>query len=218
MTTVEALGSARVPRPLLPKSIGQKQMMTLRGGNSEGGSKAQSGEANVPAASSSSQRAADATSAYWVIAGVITGLCLLSGQLAIIAGNIVGLAYPTYYSLKALNQSKQPGGELLQARLLTYWTCFALLQLVEGVVMPWRWNIPHYYAVKVVLLVWMHNEGARAIYNKWLKPLARTHEGKVEAKLSEAVELVQDRVALLKSITSHALRNFARSVIQSIPM
>ena len=44
-------------------------------------------------------------SAQWVLAGSISGLCLLSGHIAAVFGGLVGLAYPAYLSIKALESS-----------------------------------------------------------------------------------------------------------------
>eukprot|EP00960_Hanusia_phi_P021342 630853-Hanusia_phi.AAC.3 len=88
MAGVEALrADSKAPSLLLPQVSGDRAglAMRLRGGSTSRRGEAQDG-VKPSSAPSSSLRAADSASAYWVIAGVVTGLCLLSGHLAIIAG------------------------------------------------------------------------------------------------------------------------------------
>ena len=90
--------------------------------------------------SAAAARPAD-PSALWVLAGSISGLCLLSGHIAAAFGGLVGLAYPAYLSVKALESpdGQAPASSAADAKrnLLTYWICYSLLQLVEGIAGPW---------------------------------------------------------------------------------
>ena len=109
-----------------------------------------SGSAERPSAGSLSD-----PSAQWVLAGSISGLCLLSGHIATVIGSLVGLAYPAYLSIKALEaadsgpeaenasepQGKHPRDE--KRELLTYWVCYALLQMAEGIMGPWIHQVLH---------------------------------------------------------------------------
>ena len=79
-------------------------------------------------------------SALWVLVGSISGLCLLSGHIASLFSGLVGLAYPTYLSVKALESHDQPTegkGQDAKQELLIYWVCYALLLLAENLVGPW---------------------------------------------------------------------------------
>ena len=140
-------------------------------------------------------------SAQWVLAGSITGLCLLSGHIAAFFCGIVGLLYPAYLSLKAL-ESATPADEGCGARaknardpkqeLLMYWVCYSILHLAEGIMGPCVSQIQHYEAVKVAVLVWLHRQGARSMYDKWLHSAIK----EMEAHTEEVVNTVAMQVEI----------------------
>jgi len=118
-----------------------------------------------------------------VVAASVTSICLLSSHAAAAIGMVVGVMYPAYLSLKALEQGGAGDSSAVAEvqRLLTYWVAFALLQVAETALAPLlAAGFRHYHAAKVALLVWMHHAGARAVYSKWLRPLAVRHDADVE--------------------------------------
>ena len=156
-------------------------------------------------------------SAQWVLAGSISGLCLLSARIAVFFGGVVGLAYPTYLSIKALESGSSAGAhEKAKRELLTYWVCFSLLSLIEGLMGPWVRQMRHYEALKVALLFWLHRHGARSIYSKWLRPVIRENEARVEKVVNEVAGEAEERFKALKAQTSYHLRALARAAISSI--
>lgn len=142
-------------------------------------------------------------SAQWVLAGSITGLCLLSGHIAAFFCGIVGLLYPAYLSLKAL-ESATPAAEAAagcgasaknardpKQELLMYWVCYSILHLAEGIMGPCVSQIQHYEAVKVAVLVWLHRQGARSMYDKWLHSAIKEMEAHTEEVVNDVAMQVE---------------------------
>ena len=208
------------------QSLSGRLAPPLRGATGPGGAHriaSLRGHGEAAATRASSSLFSSDPSAQWVLAGSISGLCLLSGHIAGFFGGIVGLAYPTYLSIKALEAGSAPaeGGagcahEKAKRELLTYWVCFSLLSLAESLVGPWVKQIQHYEAIKVGVLFWLHRHGARSIYSKWLRPVIRENEARVETVVNEVAGQAEERFIALKARTSHNLRAMARATISSM--
>mmetsp|Transcript_45376 Transcript_45376/g.107618 ORF Transcript_45376/g.107618 Transcript_45376/m.107618 type:complete len:251 (+) Transcript_45376:119-871(+) len=153
-------------------------------------------------------------STLWLFSGVLTALCLLSAHVASIIGNCVGLAYPTYCSLKVLEEGSKDT-VASHTKLLTYWVTFAVVQLAESVFAPITSSLPHYHAAKVALLIWMQHEGARAVYTRWLQPLHREHTQKVEGFVEEGCSKVEKALSDVRAQCSQGLRSALRKIINS---
>ena len=63
--------------------------------------------------------------------------------------------------------------------------CFSLLSLAESLVGLWVKQIQHYKAIKVGVLFWLHGQGARSIYSKWLRPVIREIKAHIEEVVNE---------------------------------
>jgi receptor expression-enhancing protein 5/6 len=89
--------------------------------------------------------------------------------------NLVGYAYPAVASMKAIETK----GSLDDTQWLTYWTVFAALNLIEGILLKSLLQaFPFYYAFKFGLLIWAQapsSRGAVFIYSHVLAPFFKTH-------------------------------------------
>jgi receptor expression-enhancing protein 5/6 len=105
----------------------------------------------------------------------------------------VGIAFPTLYSIKAL-ETKEPDDD---KQWLTYWVVFgffSFIDLFSGFLLQY---IPFYFIFKILFLVWLflpNFRGATTIYNRIIlklfikyKPQIDEFEKEVEGKAGEIV-------------------------------
>jgi len=91
------------------------------------------------------------------------------------ACNVIGFVYPTIASMKAIETK----GTLDDTQWLTYWTVFAALNVLEGILLKYIVAaFPFYFAFKFGLLIWAQapsSRGAVFIYSHLLAPFFKTH-------------------------------------------
>jgi hypothetical protein len=178
-------------------------------------------------------RSAPDPSAQWVLAGSVSGLCLLSANVAALFAAVVGLAYPAYLSIKAieLEADREASGDAkpsdaacsatsdVKPALLTYWVCYALVLLAEGFAGFSGLQLSrakNYHVFKVALLVWLHRKGALSLYSKCLRPMIKTNEGLVEEWVREVTEAVEGQYHEIKRRSSVALRSLGGRLVSSL--
>jgi receptor expression-enhancing protein 5/6 len=71
--------------------------------------------------------------------------------------NLVGFAYPTYASIKALETPETDDDK----QWLTYWVLYAGFSIIEHFTDPVLYWIPFYFSIKLGLLLWMMLPGQR---------------------------------------------------------
>lgn len=83
----------------------------------------------------------------------------------VIIVTLVGTVFPIYWSVKAIESPETDDDK----QWLTYWVVYSfwrLLDMYSGIILQY---IPHYFIIKIVLLIWMmmpNTQGAAIIYNK----------------------------------------------------
>lgn len=88
------------------------------------------------------------------------------GQLL---SNLAGVALPTYYSLQAI---ETPGGKD-DTKMLTYWSVYGMLTVVEYWSTTILYWLPFYFLIKTVFLLWLvlpQFDGAVVVYQKAIRP------------------------------------------------
>mmetsp|Transcript_15762 Transcript_15762/g.37267 ORF Transcript_15762/g.37267 Transcript_15762/m.37267 type:complete len:202 (-) Transcript_15762:107-712(-) len=119
-------------------------------------------------------------------AALVGGGFLIGGAVLRIAGQVVGIAYPTFASFKAIEESKGPDQT---KQWLTYWTCFGCFTLVEAFADRLIFWLPYYYAAKLAFLVFLQHpktNGASILYEHFVRPLFLQHQGTIEDKARAA--------------------------------
>lgn len=100
--------------------------------------------------------------------------------------NFLGVAYPLFMSIQALESEKVDEDK----QWLTYWLIFGLFSIVDltfGFVFS---LIPFYYFLKLMFLIWLAHpstQGATMLFYKNVEPYYREHEKKIDG-LAKNVE------------------------------
>lgn len=116
----------------------------------------------------------------FAIALLCGALCLLLfGFVAPLASYVVGVAYPTLMSFRALESNDKSDDK----QWLTYWVVFAFVQFVENFMSPVLSIIPLYFVLKMVFLLWLalpKTKGAEKLYSDYIQHFMNNHRATVD--------------------------------------
>ena len=120
---------------------------------------------------------------------IISLICVFIGYFDVYITNIVGIVYPVYWSIKALESKELDDDE----QWLTYWVVFFFFVLIESIFSSFLKWIPFYFFIKLVFLLWLflpNFRGANFVYEHGIRLCFK----KYEVKIDEASNNFTDRL------------------------
>ncbi|GMT00337.1 hypothetical protein PENTCL1PPCAC_22511, partial [Pristionchus entomophagus] len=99
----------------------------------------------------------------------IISLYLIFGDLAHTVGNLIGVVYPSYISVKAIRSDEKTD----DTKWLIYWTVFGFFSLIDFFAEAIMRTFPIYFLFKVLFLMYLfmpQTEGAEILYTNYVDP------------------------------------------------
>ncbi|XP_037925263.1 receptor expression-enhancing protein 5 isoform X3 [Hermetia illucens] len=129
----------------------------------------------------------------WGCAAFIA-LYLVFGWGAQLLCNIIGVAYPAYVSIHAIESSPKAD----DTRWLIYWVTFAILSLIEHFSFFLCKVIPFYWLIKCAFLIWcmlpIPSNGSVLIYGRIVRPYFLKHHEAADRALDGVFDKVKETV------------------------
>jgi len=106
---------------------------------------------------------------------------------------VVGFAYPTYASFKAIESD----GTDDDTQWLTYWVIYSIFGVIESFTDRILFWFPFYYEAKLGMIILLQVPGlnlATQLYKNLVRPFLHKHEKEFDAAIDEASTMAKQKV------------------------
>lgn len=115
--------------------------------------------------------------------------------------SIIGFVYPALKSLQAIEDNIR--GD--DTQWLIYWVVYSFFHIIEAFTDFLIYWIPFYFAFKLAFLLWAmlpQTQGAKFLYDGFLKDFLKKNESKIDAALDEAKRSMSSVAAEMAAATA----------------
>eukprot|EP01119_Soliformovum_irregulare_P005235 TRINITY_DN1685_c0_g1_i1.p1 TRINITY_DN1685_c0_g1~~TRINITY_DN1685_c0_g1_i1.p1 ORF type:complete len:146 (+),score=47.24 TRINITY_DN1685_c0_g1_i1:69-506(+) len=138
------------------------------------------------------------------------------GAVSSLLCSVVGVAYPTYASFKALESD----GKDDDTQWLVYWVVYSVFSVIEAFADTFIFWVPFYYELKLLGLIALQFPQLRlaaTLYESYIRPMLKSQERKIDSYVDETSKNLKKKVSDAVTKQGPAMMMAAMSAANSPP-